>query len=130
MASSNLSEMFGILKSSELPSNPLMAVTLAMAFKTLGGDFSISSRGVRYMGRAMPYMYGKGGEPLPQLPSAAPHETFHSSDEWNGAMKVLDILLRGCPQEDMDVVYGIFAQTAVDERSFVPSIEEPLRRAA
>lgn len=80
------------------------------------------------MCHAMPYMYGERlDEPLPQLPDTEPHEQFHNGAGWNGAMKLLDILIHRIEKADKDFIFDTLATTAVDERGFVPSIADPVR---
>ncbi len=113
------------------PPNPMAAMFVAMVYRRMGGWFTIDSNGKRYTGVAEPiFLDGQTGEPvLPQLPDAKPHERFHSADEWRGAVKLLDALLRRMDRSDTDTIFEIMASVAVDERGFTPSIEDPKRGA-
>lgn len=126
MAFLDLHEMFGLPNSKELPSNPLMAITLAMTFCKLGGSFSVSSDGKRYIGSPM----GCFSETIPQLPETLPHEQFQSQDEWNGGLKLLNLMLHRIGKSDRDYVFDLVASIAVDERKFTPTRDEPTRAIA
>lgn len=121
-----ISSMFGADEPPlDMPSNPMAAFYLGCVFRRLGGFFSIDSRGHRGMGRPC---FGHHDE-LPQLPNAEPHERFHSAEEWEGAIKLVDGLIDRLCKEDRDFIFAAFANDAVDERGFTPSIEEPKRVA-
>lgn len=124
MASLNIPEMFGLSQSRELPSNGAMALTLAMIFKRLGGDFSIASNGKRFMGR--PFRCEHEGA-IPQLPDVEPHEQFLTLDQYEGGMRLLETLIYRLSEEDKDTIFDLLAAIAVDDRKFLPSIEEPKR---
>ena len=124
MASFSISEIFGLPQSRELPSNGTMALTLAMIFKRLGGDFSIASNGQRYIGR--PFRCEHEGA-IPQLPEVAPHEQFLTLDQYEGGMRLLETLIHRLAEEDKDTIFSFLAVIAVDDRKFTPSIEEPKR---
>jgi hypothetical protein len=109
------------------PDNPHTAFFLATVFRRLGGSFSIGSNGTRYFGRPEPVLFRMRGEGLPQMPDPAPHEKFHTAEEWRGAIKLVEVLLRRLSDADTDLIFDQFAAAAVDERKFVPSIEDPAR---
>lgn len=113
-----------------LPPSPTAALMFAFAYRRLGGTFAICSRGERFMGRAEPCLYRFEGVPLPQMHGAAPHERFHDPKEWQGAMKLLEVLLHRLDPSDSGMIYDLMANAAVDDRKLVPSIEEPTRLAA
>lgn len=127
MAETNISELFGIPQSHELPSNAGMALSLGLIFKRLGGSFSIASTGKRYVGR--PFVC-EHEDAIPQLPAVAPHERFLTLDQYEGGMRLLETLIHRLAKEDKDTLFDLFAPIAVDERKFTPSIEEPKRGAA
>jgi hypothetical protein len=122
----------------ELPSHPQTAFFLGCVFQRLGGFFSIGSNGCRYMGKPEPVAFRmqahEAGEEdptlhIPQLPDAEPHERFHCAEEWRGAIKLVDALIRRMSKEDKDFLFMAMAAEAVDERGFKPSIEDPKRPA-
>ena len=98
------------------PDSPEIAIMTAGLFQKLGGNFSISSNGNRYAGRPMPYLFADQGEGLPQLPVRSVSGLFHSEDEWQGAIKLLDYILHELSQNDRDLIYFTFAPVALDER--------------
>ena len=106
-----------------LPPNPMASLFVAMVYQRLGGWFCIDSRGKRGIGQPL---YSSDDE-LPQLPNANPRERFHNSDEWQGAIKLLDALLHRMDPDDTNTIFDLMAAVAVDERGFTPSIEEPKR---
>lgn len=117
-----ISSLFGVDERPErMPDLPQTAFFLGCVFKRLGGFFSIDSRGNRGMGRPL---YGTSDE-LPQLPAAEPCERFHSHQEWEGAMKLVEGLIRRMSKEDRDFIFAALAQEAIDDRKFTSSIEEP-----
>lgn len=111
-----------------LPSGPAVALTLGMAYLRLGGTLSIASNGNRYFGRPEPCLFRIEGKELPQLAGARPALQFHSADEWHGAIKMVEALLNLLDRTDSGLVFDALASAAVDERKFVPSIDEPKRR--
>ena len=116
--------MFGVDERAEaLPPNPTGAMLIAMVYVRLGGSFSIGSNGKRYMGQP----FFNGSDELPQLPKASPSERFHNPDEWQGAMKLLSGLMGRMDRDDREAIFYALATIAVDERKFVPSIDEPKR---
>lgn len=128
---STIASMFGAdARSDELPCHPQTAFFVGCLFLKLGGSFTIGSNGQRYVGRPTPALYRLNGEGLPQIPRTEPHEQFHSDDEWGGAIKLLDALIRQMDKDDRDFLFEVFAPTAIDDRKLTPSIEEPRRGAA
>lgn len=123
MATANLGELFGYDQPKLFPPSPQAAFLLGSVFIRLGGYFSIDSRGQRGLGR----IYQVAMEVMPQLPDATPCEQFHSSEEFDGAVKLIDALIRRLDKSDRDYLFDLFAHGAYDERKFVPSIEEPRR---
>ena len=95
-----------------LPENPHVARFCAGAFRQLGGTFTIGSNGVRYAGCPEPVAFRLAHKDLPQLPGSAPHEQFHSAEEWKGAMKLLDYVLARLGNRDADLIYQAFATDA------------------
>lgn len=126
--SANLTDALGT--DNTLPENQSTAFFLALVFKRLGGSFTIGSNGQRYCGRPLGAFYRLKGEAFPQLPDAKPHERFHSEAEWQGALKLVDTLISRLAESDKQFIFDVLAPIAVDERKFIPSIEEPKRRAA
>jgi hypothetical protein len=104
-----------------LPSEPNIAFALAIFYKHLGGWLAIDSRGKRGFGR--PCL--SDDDALPQLRDAASDEQFHNRDEWAGAIKFIEALLRRLDDADLDLVFGTLATEAIDPRKLSPSIEEP-----
>jgi hypothetical protein len=96
-------------------------MTLAIFYAHLGGWLSIDSCGKRGFGRPL---LGDGDE-LPQLRGAELRERFHNADEWTGAVKFIEALLRRLDDADSDLVFGTLAIEAIDPRKLTPSIEEP-----
>ncbi len=127
MTTANLSEMFGLTQPQEFPSSEALAITLAMTYKRLGGEFSIASNGRRYVGR--PFVCEHESE-IPQLPDVKPHEQFLTIDQYEGGMRLLETLMHRLVKEDRNIIFDLLAPIAVDERGFAPSIEEPKRRQA
>jgi hypothetical protein len=99
-----------------LPESSDIAGFCAMLFIKLGGTFAVGSNGVRYAGRPEPVLFRLQEKGLAQLPEPEPHERFHSSDEWRGAIKLLDYCLARMSQADQDFIYAAFASVAVDDR--------------
>ena len=120
-----------------LPPDLNTSFAFALIYKRLGGMFSISSDGQRYMGKPEPIVFRmkadeEGGTEighLPQLAGAKPHERFYNADEWRGAIKLVETLLARIDSADTDLVFGLLAYDCVDERKLTPSIEEPKREA-
>lgn len=120
-----ISSLFGADEQpEEMPSVPSAAFLLGCVFKRLGGFFSIDSEGSRGMGRPC----YRAGDELPQLPDADPCERFHSREEWAGAIKLVEGLIWRLSKEDRDFIFAALAHEVVDDRKFVPSIDEPKRR--
>ena len=111
-----------------LPPDPQTAFFLATAYRRLGGSFSIGSNGSRYFGRPEPVLFRLNGQELPQLPDVRPHERFHCEKEWQGAIKMVEVLLSRLADVDSDLVFGALASVAVDDRKIIPSIDDPKRR--
>lgn len=127
MATTNISEMFGLKQSRDFPSNGGMAIALALTFKRLGGNFSIASNGNRYIGR--PFRC-ESVDSIPQMPDAASHEQFLTLDQYEGGMRLLETLIHRLAKADIDTIFDLLAPIAVDQRNFNPSIEEPRRKSA
>lgn len=108
---------------SALPEMPEAALLLGQVFRCLGGWLSIDSKGRRYFGHPLCFE----GD-FPQLPDAKPHEQFHNGDQYQGAIKLLEGLMHRLNEADVDYLFAALAEQAVDERGFIPSIEEPTRR--
>lgn len=95
-----------------LPACPEVAMFVAGTFRRLGGALSIDGRGHRYAGRPeCPEMLSGG---TPQLPGAAPHETFHSDGEWRGAIKLVDYWLHRLSVADKELIFTFLASVPVD----------------
>ena len=97
-----------------------------MTFQRLGGWFCIDSRGSRGIGKPC----CAWEDAIPQIPRTEPHEQFQNEDEWLGSLKLLHALIRRMDKEDRDAIFDILASTAVDERNFTPTIDEPKRGEA
>ena len=123
MANANLGELFGYDQPKLFPPSPHAAMLLGSVFIRLGGYFSIDGRGQRGIGR----MYQPALDEMPQLPDATPCEQFHTSDEFDGAVKLLDALIRRLDKSDRDYLFDAFAYATADDRKLVQSIEEPRR---
>lgn len=106
----------------ELPSMPDAALLLGQVFRCLGGWLSIDSRGRRGLGSPLCF----DGD-FPQLPDADQREQFRTSDEYRGAIKLLEGLMRRLGEADQEYLFLMLALEAVDESGFTPSIEEPRR---
>jgi len=107
----------------QLPPEPNIAMALALLYKHLGGWLVIDSKGIRRFGRPCPSL----SDELPQLAGAEADERFHTRDEWLGAIKFIEALLRQLDDSDAEFVFGAMASTWIDDRQFRPSIEEPRR---
>ena len=94
-----------------LPSSPEVALTLGLVYQRLEGWFSITSRGQRGYGRPC-YFRDRA---LPQLPFAPIHQQFHSQAEYEGAMKMLEVLISRLDKSDADFVFDAFGHAAVGE---------------
>lgn len=105
-----------------LPAAPDAAFLLGTAFVRLGGMFTVASDGRRYMGRPCHFPHG-----IPQLPETLPHQRLQNDDEYEGAIKLVEGLIRIMDPADRDLLFGIYGNVAVDERKFLPSIDEPRR---
>lgn len=98
----------------EFPESCAVGMLCGCLYLQLGGSFTVSSRGQRYVGRPASAEFLAAG--MPQLPDAEPHEQFHSDAEWSGALKLLDYLIARLAPADKELVFGAFAPIAVDER--------------
>ncbi len=94
-----------------MPSAPDAATIIASAYQCLGGMLSICSRGQRGYGRPCYF----GGRQIPQLPFAQLHQQFHSPQEYEGAMKLLETLMHNFDKGDTDFIFDAFAHAAVGE---------------
>jgi hypothetical protein len=96
--------------------SPEIALITAILYQKLGGDFSISSKGKRYAGRPMPYLFEELGKSLPQLPVDHVSGQFHSESEWHSAIKLPDCMLHKLSPNDRDLIYSVSAPVAFDDR--------------
>ncbi len=135
----SLATVFGADERIErLPPDLNTSFAFALIYKRLGGMFSISSDGRRYMGKPEPFVFhmnakeqgGTENDHLPQLAGAKPHERFHNADEWRGAIKLVEMLLVRIDRADTEMVFGLLAYDSIDESKLTPSIEEPKREGA
>lgn len=109
------------------PSSIEAAFVIASTYRQLGGWLTIDSNGHRYFGRAEPSLYLDQGQSIPQLPGASPSRLFHTPDEWNGAIKLLEAMIVNLSAEDREFIFALFAPVCVDDRKLTQSIEEPRR---
>jgi len=89
----------------EWPECPELAAIAARLFTSLGGTFTIGENGQRYTGNPEPCLFRMLGEALPALPGAQPHEGFLNGDEYRGAVKLLNYVLRRTSQADRDMIF-------------------------
>jgi hypothetical protein len=108
-----------------LPRDPEAAFVLGLLFQRLGGSFAIASNGKRYIGRMFEPVHESA---IPQLPGAEPHQRLLNTEQWEGAMRVIESGLSSLHPDDRTFLFDVFASVAVDDRQFTPSIEEPRRR--
>lgn len=124
----DLNALFGLPeKADALHDCPSVSFTWALLFQQLGGVLGIDQDGRRYTIHPEPCVFRMRGEELPCLPDPEPHERFLNGDEFRGALKLVAGLLRRVSDADKDLVYGMLAAVTVDERKFVPTIDEPRR---
>lgn len=88
-----------------------------MAFIKLGGDFSISQDGKRYVGQPEACLFTLQGRPLPQFDDAAPWEQFLNADQWNGALRLLQYVIHRLDPADKEFVFATFAPVAIHPNS-------------
>lgn len=96
---------------SNLQSSHAVAELTGALFLCLGGSLIIDHTGRR--SRIIP----EAPEAIPQLPDPRPHEVFHSSEEWAGAMKLVDYLLTRLHPVDQAFVWDAFAEAVVERRA-------------
>lgn len=113
-----------------LPPNPGAALMLAFLYRQLGCEFTIGANGEKRLSRPEAAAYTLTNRPFPQIRSAQPWEQFHCGREWEGAIKLLELLLRRLDREDTAFIYHALADVEVDERKLPTSINEPMRKAA
>lgn len=99
-----------------LPDCPQLALFLAQLLRSLGGSFDGDSKGRCYVGRPFDSDYLVGGRP--QFSDARPHEKFHSDEEWQGALKLVDYCLHRLSDSDKDLIFGMFAHIPTDPTKF------------
>lgn len=97
------------------PDQPDLSMMAAALFQRLGGSFSISSEGKRYMCQPLPGMYDRLSQ-VPQLPSAVHRHRFESEAEWLGAMKLLSYCIEHASDTDRDLMFDVLAPIALDPR--------------
>lgn len=113
----NLHDMFGLEKPTHFPPMPDGANLMACLFLRFGGSFHIEGNGDRRIMVPEPCMFRLNDQDMPSLPNAKPHEQFHRSDEFRGAMKLITGVLARLHPEDRDFIYDAYAHALTAQQA-------------